>query len=672
MEKNGLMSGIKNSFIYQELARAGKVLTYSPKHRYSTLATALFLGSSLACGDGPIEPKIDEMPKAVSPYIGPTEGMAPHSVEVRYSCIDDKGISEYSLSGSKIIYRGKNPIDTILTFTEPGNSQLKVECTDTKGQTASYGPIAINVSPQPPPTKSFSQSSAVPEDSLRVTYSATAMENLDSAKVRVQRDEIMVDSMVIKKSQIPFTKTYDVPGAYRFISDIPGLKPDTTTGAVKDYIPVINLSSIPADSLSMNEGDSVSINLESRIKNSDPNPGDNPVIIDNIISDGKVSVNRNGYDLVFSSVDDSTGAWKADIVLKNSRGKTSTATLQGGRIYDLLDVSGFLEDAETHQRVPGIVNVFNFSNTRTAGYDSTEVGYLKLLDSIPVSTSGSFSKKLEHRIADLTEDILIRARWIENGKDSSYIRTMKFPKGDKRDLPLRVTPYTGLVENGITPEDFRRHAAEVLSARTIENPDTVGSMNWNPIILKWNSEGPEVIVSRSYCNSTCDSTQGYFNSTTADSIARRFLDSSGLGAWVGRIKNVRIENGWEIETPLDYGRLVVYPEKGVVGFTNANDETEDGYLDIAEIHVGVDDSGNLSSSVVIGHEGGHASGLPGHAWRLPATKTTSKKSGNISTIPLFADVKLAKSRNEDSYKHGEGNISARNWLGLKYVLGLNF
>ena len=271
----------------------------------------------------------------------------------------------------------------------------------------------------------------------------------------------------------------------------------------------------------------------------------------------------------------------------------------------------------------------------------------------------------------MTEDIIIRARWIENGKDSSFIRTIKVPKGDKRDLQLRVVSYTGLAENGMKPEDFRGHAVEVSSVRTIENPDTVGSMNWSPIILKWNSEGPEVIVSRSYCNSTCDSTQGYFNSTTADSIARRFLDSSGLGAWFGRIKNVRIENGWVIEKPRDYGRLVVYPEKGVVGFTNANDETEDGYLDIADVHVGVNDYGE-TGGIVLDHEIGHASGLPGHAWRLPAAKTTSKKSGNISTIPLFADVKLAESRNEDSYIHGEGNISARNWLGLKYILGLNF
>src|SRR3990172_10566341 len=87
--KNSLINRVQNSFIGQEIARAGKVLTYSPKHRYSTLATALFLGSSLACGDGIVDPNppVNYAPQS-------TLNVTPvplSSIRVNYSCTDQNG-----------------------------------------------------------------------------------------------------------------------------------------------------------------------------------------------------------------------------------------------------------------------------------------------------------------------------------------------------------------------------------------------------------------------------------------------------------------------------------------------------------------------------------------------------------------------------------------------------
>ncbi len=147
-----------------------------------TFLTGLAAGVLIyGCGrDSPTEPPIsqpvDTPPRATTQSISPTSGMSPLEVRARYTCTDDKGITEYRLTKGSRVFTKSNPIDTIVTFTETGT--LGMSCKDAKGQTASYGPMSINVTRPPvnsPPqtTLTASPTSGVSPLNVRVQYTCT-------------------------------------------------------------------------------------------------------------------------------------------------------------------------------------------------------------------------------------------------------------------------------------------------------------------------------------------------------------------------------------------------------------------------------------------------------------------------------------------------------------------
>ena len=314
----------------------------------SGLAAAAMIGSS-GCGDGPIgPPPVNQKPIAEA-TITPTQGYSPLAV-------DFDGSRSYDPDGTvrKYVWNfGDGSVDSTSgaiarhMYETNGNYNTGLTVVDDKEARNSKSLVMIAVTQAPQPEPVFSQSTDVPSDSLKVTYNATAMENLDSAKVGVQRDGALVDSMTIKKSQIPFTKTYDIPGIYKFISDIPGLKPDTTTGTVKDYAAAPNFSVIPDSTKSVNEGDSISIDLESAVKNSDLNLCDRPVRLDSAYStDGKTLVSTSGDTLNVNALGDNIGVYNVNLILSNARGVKDTVAFDG-QIYDLARLRGRIENSET-------------------------------------------------------------------------------------------------------------------------------------------------------------------------------------------------------------------------------------------------------------------------------------------------------------------------------------
>ncbi len=143
MEKDNLINRVRKGF-------------------YTALAAGfLGAGAIYGCKDAPtepiIKPPVDTPPRATTQSISPTSGMSPLEVRAQYTCTDDKGITEYRLTKGSRVFTKSSPIDTIVTFTETGT--LGMSCKDARGQTASYGPMSINVTQPPvnnPPQTSLS------------------------------------------------------------------------------------------------------------------------------------------------------------------------------------------------------------------------------------------------------------------------------------------------------------------------------------------------------------------------------------------------------------------------------------------------------------------------------------------------------------------------------------
>ncbi len=395
-------------------------------------AGALGLGALIgsACGDNLTEPEIDKKPQSTIEYIWPPTGMAPHSVNVRYSCTDDKGIKEYALTkGSEVVYRGQNPIDTTLVFADAGDYGVKTDCIDTGNQTTSYSAM-IQVSQPPQPTRSFSQSATL-ENFIDIKYGATK-ENIDSAKVRVLRDSTPIDSFMVRTS--PYTKTLasNPVGKYDFNAIWKTVAGKDTSVTISINVP---LYAPDAPDLSgvrprMNEGDSVVAHVKRAISK---NKEKNPVKYTSVRSlDGKTNPSIGNFpnDTIVNirAVPDSVGEYQIELGFGD--GQTGTVRF-GGSIDDLLDVEVFLEDNEQHQRWSGVARVYKAA-------DSTKLG------EIIIGSDGRGSKRLEQRIADLTGDILVQAQRFPNGdttaSPTSYVRTVKLPVKDQRGLLLRVVP----------------------------------------------------------------------------------------------------------------------------------------------------------------------------------------------------------------------------------------
>jgi len=448
MKKQGLMGRvkdrIKDSFIYQEGARAGRILKYSKSHMASVVGGVSligYLGLSLSgCGDGPTELPIDSPPTSGVLNLDRTSGEAPFETGVRYFCTDDKGIKNYKLmKDGAVIYSGQNPIDTSLTFSEPGNYSLRANCTDTGGQTASSSTVPVQVQAQP--LKKIYQTFERVNDADLVR--SVTLENIPQATLKTLRNGNALESRIISS---PYADTLRnaLKGDYMSVVEAAEVVPDTATANVPDYIPTA--PDVGGLNPEMNEGDSAVVYLSRAV---DRNNEDNPVRYLSVIStDGKTQPYLlpapNDSVAVIKTSQGATGPFQIELMYGD--GQTGTVTV-GGQIHDLLDVEGILEDNEQHQRQPGVVRVYNAS-------DST------LLGEIAVSGTGEFNQTLEQRVADLSGDIFIQARRFPNGDTTaaptSYIRTIKVPAQDQRGLLMRVVP------NGVyVQEDFKQFMREL-------------------------------------------------------------------------------------------------------------------------------------------------------------------------------------------------------------------
>ncbi len=515
----------------------------------------------------------------------------------------------------------------------------------------------------PTPKASISQTVSL-DNSVNIKYSAN-VKNLNGAKVDVSKDGSLILSRAINDSVYSETLSYSTnkeitKGNYSFA--LSGKTPsgkDTSLVAgltIPNYSPDANFSGLQTD---MNEGDSVNVNLEGKL--TDTNPEDNPVSLTSAVSsDGKTQITMNGKNLNIKSLADKVGNYGVDVQIGSDAGGKSTKTLSG-IIYDLLDVEGVLEDNELHSRQQGIIKVYTANNIK--------------LGEIPVTNSGTFNRKFAVRNALLSTGIYIQGRRIESGEDKSYVRTMKLLGADQRNLTIRVVPYDGLAVNGVTPENFKRHAAEVL---TIEKNNGTDPLTLNPIIYKWDfGEDPnaknsfkEIVISKKDNDSTLNAN---FSQAQADNIKGRILDQNDIGAWFnGKINNpsqIRIVDSYDKISDTDYGRIFVYPS---ININNAYLDNDGFNNRLGIVCVDVNSNGELIDPILINHEFGHVSGLLGHAETLPQELTIMRSHLiNVRGSPRFMDKKTAKVIYEDTYKQGQGT-GANGLLSLNDILGLGF
>ena len=499
--------------------------------------------------------------------------------------------------------------------------------------------------PVPEPPKPSIYQTAEIENLVDIKYNAI-LKNLKEPKLNVSKNGSPLLSRAIQDSAYSETFSYltnreITKGDYTFILNGKTLSGKDTSITASVVVPTYSFTA-SLSNLNFDEDADTTVTLPSPIFK---NPEDNPAVWTDVTSlDGKTSPQLNGSELTIKGNANQIGDYNLRLGVRSNTGRNE-ATTKCGSIENLLDVEGVLEDNEQHLRQLGVVRVYDENNAR--------------LGEIEVSASGQFNKRLNYRISNLTNHILVQGKKVENGEQKSYVRTTKLPRGDVRGVELRVVPYDGLAENGITPDDFSRHFREVSTPDNTNGKGSVDALTLNPVIYKW-EEIPEFIISRVPNDSTI---QAFFGNQTREQIKVRILDLSDIGSWYGGIiispEKIKFVESYDISQPGNEGKVAISPSN--VNRGGSFDITGDGYLDVGSIEIFGDSNGILSDIVrqaARAHEFGHASGQNGHAITLPQEKTIMVPGFNQITLnyfsPRFADKKIAKAIYEDTYKHGQG------------------
>ncbi len=685
------------------------------------------------CDDDIVDPpeSVNNPPTAYL-EVEPTQGQAPLEATFKIWGEDPDGIEDigkYILEVTNppdtLRIEKVNPFDTTLTLTHQGRYHAKAIVEDKGGETGSPAKSlrdTTEVFLHVDDVYTSAQLTGHPEFPVDIKYSSSSGD-IDEVLLSIYRNnepEPLLTKTITDKN-FEKTFTYDEHGItkgfyeFEFKPTNPEFahleRKDTVT--VPDYPIQFYIQQLPE----IDEGSQNSLNLEEKLW--DPNPKGNPVSLTGARStDGRTSVSVNGYEINITAMYDITEIpgvsgnvdfvkYGIEIEARSADGKTSaTKTIDGGEIHNLLDVSGFLEDNEQHLPAQGPVKIFHYSETPLEGYKyNRETGfYLKNLGVGQTDSQGFFSKRLEHRVSDLKSigdgRILVQARHIEPGTQTpkSYVRTKNIPAKDHQNLMMRVVPYEGLhrlSDVGVTPEDFRRHIAEVSARETLHDPPQTDPINWNPILRKWDlgidpdarESLEEIIISKTHYDPEIEA---FFNDETVDRIKSRLTEPEDWGDWFyGKITPDMItivENHpapWEL--PND-GRGKIYILPNIRSTGPSSIFPFEGYILRSTVNMKTDEDGYFLDGIRprdgwrhFLHEGGHVSGQFGHAWTFDSDHPVEGRLSVMARAPashvktlLLIDLKQGKLRYEKSYIHGQGTIiTYDNWGNKNYILGVN-
>ncbi|GIU68658.1 MAG: hypothetical protein KatS3mg001_508 [Candidatus Pacearchaeota archaeon] len=645
------------------------------KKAYQTIRKAALGGvlalSLLSSCEHPTEPpnngnntKRNSAP-SVSLSVSPKSGVSPLEVKLTASADDPDGASD--IADYKVVLKNRSTQDSVVFSKNPLDTLISLKAPQTH-ESITYD-ISAYVKDKSNASDSKKDSvvvfSSVPEVSQQLSLenfvdikSSITIKNLEGKALRkILRNNQLIKQDTLKEGTYDEIFTSQQKGKYDFIVSWQRAGRDSSivkSIEVPNYNPELNTDSLNLD---IDEESEKTIVLPLP---TDKNPEDNPVpYISITTSSDKISLTSDlsSRSIKIKGLEDKVGDYTIEVLFGSNEAGTASKEIKA-TIYDLLDVSGVLEDNEQHKRWPGIVKVFS-SNSDLTFPPEEEISYI---GGIVVDNSGTFKKQFPFRIKDLEQDIFIQARRIENNVETSYIRTIRMPKKDATNLVMRVVPYDGLAERGITPEQFRKFGMEVGAAGMWPIRGTEKNVN-QPFKF--------IAISKQYYRPNED--PGFFSQQQAEALKARLLDPNDLGAWFnGYIKDtsqVRIFETAEEIFKEGFGILRIWPKRYINGGLASVIERVtpfDGYVDLGDIDIEVKDNGYLVNQFGIAHEVGHVALGGSHATEMPCDYTIMQVNLGYcvgSPTARWADRKLAKAIYEETYINGTGRFKE-----LKYFL----
>lgn len=415
------------------------------------------------------------------------------------------------------------------------------------------------------PNPSLTQTLELVED-VNVDYYATLTE-LNSAVLEVYYKEFgspESDYELIVARDITISEYneifdfYEIPGHektkgdYRFILEAVGYSISITDEInIPDYAPTVDLGSVLAN---FNEEDTIVINLPVP---TDRNPEDEPVYI-NATSDEKTTADVNGNVLTLEGNRDKTGDYQVELEFGDLEGETATTTLEG-KIYNLPDISGVLEDNEEDTGIQGVIRVY-YQNS-SGDYLPLEIDKIYDEKGTPINLSlgkietvsdGTFSFQINEKTSELDE-ITLQARIGTEGDYQGYVRTIELSGDDHAGVLVRAVPYAPYEDNPII---FRQFMGELTGDRPSTRfdlegeylPEFSGFENYTGLI------GIEILSENPF-----GAENGTFTEEEQINIRNKILNQSDISGIIGNYSisddPVSIVNGSE-------GHFIFYEQEG--------------------------------------------------------------------------------------------------------------
>ena len=620
--KKGIIGRVKDSFAYQEMSRAGRVMYNSPRHAISALGLASFLATVACSSDSPTQPHVNK-PATSEFYVTPTSGVAPVQVHIQGRCDAEAGIANYNImvNGNQISV--SNPIDT--TVTRDSTSSFNLNCKDMDGNYANKGPLEVQV------MHPSVQQNASLQNFIDIKYTAD-MQNMTKAARKMFRNDTLILTDTITGPTYAQTIPGNVAGQYMFVSGS-----DTARVNVPRYAPTLDTSGINAG---MNEDGQTGFNLGQRMQSR--NVEGNPVHLASATSlDGKTNVTVSGDSVTMTALGDSTGPYKVQFNIRSADGNTASAVIQDS-IYDIPRISGILQDVETQAGVQGTLRAYTVNGADTT---ALPVRTADNLGNIVTNPDGSYSFRINQRSSSL-EGILVMAREGTPGNYTGYVRTIPVPAKDTSGLVMRAVSNPGFT----TPDTFTTFVQQLAG----DIPSTKFDFNGQYIPGFMGFQGIEILSQNPF-----GSQYGTFDSTQQNFMKAKILDPNDINGLVrnrltsndivlgnlGHFKldstNMKVipDSGWIVVVP--YSNLMS-PEFGSVGLT---DSYKTGTLEYGATIYLLPGAG--SNGRIVSHEFGHTFTGPGHPTVIPgqtvmnlstALQTTGqadRKAGAIIYEPTF-------------------------------------
>jgi len=574
-------------------------------------------------------PPIIKSPPINSLYISPNSGISPLEVRVKGKCTSQNNINSYKVILNGNVITTRNPIDTSVIIT--GNSSFSSECEDVIGNITKSGPINVQVL-QP----SFSQTATL-ENYVDIGYNAN-LQNISQATRKTFRNDSLINTKTITGPNYFETLTSNPKGKTCFVLEALGVNPDTSCVTVPNYKPTLDTSGIQAN---LNEGDSMYVALRAPV---DRNLEDNPVpFIFARALDGKTQVGISNGSLKIKTIGDSTGIYRVQVGFGTPQRGIDSSVVQGN-IYDLPDISGNLENNETHQRIQGTMRFYTIN-----GRNDTIPLLTKTSDSLGnniTNPDGSFRFKINRRSSDLT-DILLQTRQGTPGNYSGFVRSISLPPKDTSGVLIRAIPYFPYDAN---PGVFRQFMQELAGEYT---PTTRFDLNGEFISRFKGLQGIEILT-RDPDGLPNDS----LTSQQQDFIRRKILDPNDINGIVRNgIGSSKIVIGNQGHYSIDSTTKKVLPNSGWIIIVPRSTLIESGALGLTENYrVGtIVYSGTIyitpnsvDNGTVVSHEFGHmflGTTHPTHInsnqsvmnilTTLQTTGIADKKAGMVIYEPTF-------------------------------------